>query len=78
MDQPSKILDKDTRVITHTELETTMGMNVRPENIAERRTSARGKVIAPVGGHGGDVYWVWHEGAELMAPYSFTEFELDA
>jgi hypothetical protein len=28
-----------------------------------------------VGGHGGDVYWVHHEGSVLLAPYCYTEFE---
>jgi hypothetical protein len=29
-----------------------------------------------VGGHGGDVYWVWHFDSENTAAYCFAEFEL--
>jgi hypothetical protein len=77
MEQPNKILASGTRVVTHAELEPTTGMNVPQPNIGARRRSTTGKILAAVVGHGGDVYWIWHEGAELMAPYCFTEFELE-
>jgi hypothetical protein len=77
MKQPNNILATGTKVITHAELEPTFGMSVPQLNLDSRRPSIAGKIHGYVPGHGGDVYWVRHEGIEAVAPYCFTEFELD-
>jgi hypothetical protein len=64
-------------VTTHDKLESTFGMSVPQRNIDSRRPSMAGTIHGYVPGHGGDVYWVRHPGVEAVAPYCFTEFELD-
>jgi hypothetical protein len=77
MQQPTKLLDPGTKVITHAELGTTFGMSVPQRNIEARRPSMAGTIHGYVPGHGGDVYWVRHDGVEAVAAYCFTEFEID-
>lgn len=55
-------------------LESTKGMNVRPDFLANRRLGATGFINAYVPGHGGDVWWVHHDDG-FVAPYMFTEIE---
>lgn len=56
-------------------LEPTTGMMVKADLIAARTPLAMGKVMGPVPGHGGDVWWVRHAD-QSVAPYSFSELEL--
>ena len=56
-------------------LGTTTGMMVKADLIAARAPLAMGKVMGPVPGHGGDVWWVKHAD-QSVAPYSFMELEL--
>jgi len=74
--QPTYILDNGTRVHTHATLGTTRGMNVAASHIDQRETNAEGEIVGVVGGCGGDVYWVMHEGSGPCAPYCFDEFEI--
>lgn len=76
MKQPETILPHGTKVRTHDVLGPTAGMMVGPVNMSMRRPAAMGTVHGIVGGHGGDVYWIRHEGDAPAAPYCFDEFEL--
>ena len=77
MQQPERVLPTGTKVRTHETLEGTKGMIIGPGNLSARRADAKGTIRGTVPGHGGDVYWVEHEGSALLAPYCFTEFDLD-
>ena len=79
MEQPEYILPEGTKIRTHGLLGSTKGMVIAPTYIVRRKASARGVITSPVMGHGGDVYWVNHGSSDEpdMAPYCFTEFELD-
>lgn len=79
MDQPTYVLKTGTKIRTNTALESTSGMRVHPGHLAARRPDLPGIIRGVVPGHGGDVYWVRHEGIEdaAAAAYCFTEFELD-
>lgn len=77
MDQPTYVLEKGTKIRTNTVLESTSGMRVHPGHLSARRPDLPGIITGVVPGHGGDVYWVRHEGLENSAAYCFTEFELD-
>jgi hypothetical protein len=72
---PTYILENGTKIRTHATLEPTTGMMIGPGNLSMRKPSADGVIRGVVGGHGGDVYWVHHEGSVLLAPYCYTEFE---
>jgi hypothetical protein len=76
MEQPRRLLIEGTRVRTHEVLESTNGMMVNPLHLSARKPNAEGVVEGCVPGHGGDVYWVRHEGDDVAATYCFTEFEL--
>ena len=53
----------------------TMGMFVKEEHLVLRHVGATGTIIDYVPGHGGDVWWVRHDGndGKDIAAYSFTE-----
>ena len=76
MNQPKYILDQGTRIRTHAKLGTTQGMNVAAIHIDQREADAEGTIAGVVGGCGGDVYWVTHEGSGPSAVYCYDEFEL--
>ena len=78
MEQPERALKWGTGVRTHSKLDTTAGFFVTPEHLALRKPDLCGVVVGVVAGHGGDVYWVIHEGDAKAAAYLFTEFELEA
>ena len=73
--QPAKIL-ADGTVVRTSQLDGTAGFLVKPKHLAARQPDTLGVIVGIVGGHGGDVYWVQHEGADLPGAYLFTEFEL--
>lgn len=75
MEAPAKVLNSGTKVRTHEKLDPVVGMMVADKHIMARRTGADGEIIGYVPGHGGDVYWVQHDGGEA-AVYCFSEFEL--
>ncbi len=75
MDEPKNILPVGTRVITHRELEGTVGMLISDVHLNARKADTPGAIGGIVGGHGGDVYWVAHLDSP-MAAYCFSEFEL--
>lgn len=76
MKQPGYILSNGTRVRTNDVLESGRGIFVRYACMVERVPGEEGIIVGVVPGHGGDVYWVHHEGANNDAPYCFTEFEV--
>lgn len=77
MRQPETILPHGTKVRTHDVLGPTTGMIISPASLAMRKPGAVGTIHGIVGGHGGDVYWVQHDGdMSPAAPYCFYEFEL--
>lgn len=57
-------------------LEDEKGMMIKQYLLNNRRLGAKGRVLDYVPGHGGDVWWVKHESG-VVAPYCFTELELD-
>lgn len=81
MDCPRYILEVGTWIKTHAEFErdSTKGMLIVQRHLDNRRVSQRGQVSGIVAGHGGDVYWVRHEGDSDKdgAAYGFWEFELE-
>jgi hypothetical protein len=76
MNRPDTVLPSGTPVRTHKTLHATEGFPVAPKHVEARRADAPGTIEGLVGGHGGDVYWVRHPGAGVLAPYGFYEFEL--
>lgn len=63
----------------------TAGMIISERALSRRETGVTGKVHGYVAGHGGDVWWVVHEGARRVgdnwdprdvAPYRTDELEL--
>lgn len=60
--------------VTTGNLESTRGMLIVPDKIANRRAGAHGVIGGYVAGHGGDVWWVKHDDG-AVAPYMFTELE---
>jgi len=77
MKQPAQILADGTRVVTHERLESTGGMLIKRQHLDARRANQPGVIKGWVPGHGGDVYWVQHDGDGPAAAYCFTEFELE-
>jgi len=61
--------------VSITRLETTTGILVKPNHLEVRRVGAVGAVMSYVPGHGGDVWWVQHDGTDEVGAYMFTEFE---
>lgn len=75
--QPDYILKDGTKVITHEKLDDTRGLTIKAKHLEVRKPHQKGVICGVVGGHGGDVYWVQHEGSEEVGAYGFKEFELD-
>jgi len=77
MKEPSHVLPPGTHVQVHSELEAPRGILIK-EDILQRRTPGiKGQVCGFVPGHGGDVYWVRHDGEENTgSAYGWWEFEL--
>jgi hypothetical protein len=73
---PVTILPNGTKVRTNETLDATDGMLVNPLRLNARKPNAEGLVCGVVGGHGGDVYWIGHEGSDILAPYCWSEFEV--
>jgi len=76
------------KVVTAPGLNSVKGMLVPESYLKQRKTNQVARVYGPVPGHGGDVWWLVHEGAAtykteqglemldktFIAPYMFTEF----
>jgi hypothetical protein len=58
-----------------TTLETTKGMMIAPKHLSVRQAGLTGVVKTWVPGHGGDVWFVQHDGSEEVGAYCFTEME---
>jgi len=62
-----------------TELGPVAGMMIKPHILENRKQGAVGVIHDWVPGHGGDVWWVIHDGPEgaepVYAPYVFNEIE---
>jgi hypothetical protein len=76
MKQPKYYLENGVRVVTHATLGETEGYSVAPKHMTVRKPNQKGVIAGIVPGHGGDVYWVEHEGSDETGAYCFTEFEL--
>jgi hypothetical protein len=65
------------RLRVASKLEPTTGMIVPQTRLQKRRPDAVGTEHGYVGGHGGDVWWLRHDGDDPddIAPYSLTELE---
>ena len=62
-----------TRVRTADKLDDARGMMVAPKYIECRRCGITGVVKGYVPGHGGDVWWVAHDGTADVGAYCYTE-----
>jgi len=67
---------KGMRVVTAKVRPETAGMSIKEEFLKTRRPGVVGIVGDMVAGHGGDVWWVEHEGSGDVGAYCFDEFEL--
>lgn len=61
------------KIVTIDKLESTDGMMIHAKHLNERRASTPGRLLDYVPGHGGDVWFVEHEGAAVAAVYSLAE-----
>lgn len=61
-----------------TALEDTKGMMIAPRHLECRAAGIVGTVRADVPGHGGDVWFVAHDGGDEVGAYCFTELERNA
>jgi hypothetical protein len=77
MKRPDPVLPQGTRVRTHDTLEPAEGLHVQPEHLTARTPGTSGTICGVVGVPWGDVYLIWHAGAEVSAAYCYTEFELE-
>jgi hypothetical protein len=78
MNPPTYSLERGTKVKTHGVLESTDGLDF-PGMIPARRTDSQGIILTPAGGQRGDVYFIAHNYGspeQVIAPYSYTEFEV--
>lgn len=62
------------KVVT-TKLGETTGMLIKPRHLDCRSSGITGTVQSYVPGHGGDVWFVQHDGSEDIGAYCYTEFE---
>jgi len=67
-------LPTGTRIRTHAVLGTTTGMMVASQHLTARKPDTLGTINGIAGGHGGEVYFVAHEGT--IGAYCWDEFEL--
>lgn len=67
--------EKGLRVITKSNLGSTMGMTVHQRHCSARKPNKEGDVGGWVPGHGGDLWWVNHDDG-TVGVYMFDEFEL--
>ncbi len=51
------------------------GMLIKPKHLDVRKVGISGIITGYVPGHGGDVWWVRHDGCEDVGAYVFDEFE---
>lgn len=54
----------------------TKGMFIKPRHLDCRREGVIGTVLSYVPGHGGDVWFVQHDGSDEIGAYVFDEMEL--
>ena len=76
------------KVVTAPGLNPTTGVLIDSKFLNQRKPNQKAKVYGVVPGHGGDVWWLVHDGAtthkneqgvemldkSFIAPYMFTEF----
>lgn len=53
----------------------TMGMMIKPKHLDVRKVGVTGTITGYVPGHGGDVWWVRHDGSDDVGAYVFDELE---
>lgn len=68
-------IETGMKVKTVTKLENTRGMLLNPRHLECRKAGITGTVKGCVPGHGGDVWWVAHEGCDDVGAYCYTELE---
>jgi hypothetical protein len=78
MREPRFILTNGTKILTHAKLDPITGFSISSKHIDLRKPETSGEIYGVVAGHGGDVYWVRHEGDVYPAAYCYSEFELVA
>lgn len=70
---------KDIKVGIHVrigKLNPTTGMFVKRRHLDCRKEGTQGTVMGYVPGHGGDVWWVEHDGCDDVGAYSVLEMKL--
>tara|TARA_Y100000310_G_scaffold308926_1_gene352520 strand:- start:118 stop:390 length:273 start_codon:yes stop_codon:yes gene_type:complete len=78
MEEPEFILKNGTKVKVIEELGAPTGILIKEETLARRTAGVSGQICGWVPGHGGDVYWVRHNGEENTgSAYGWWEFELE-
>lgn len=80
MKEPEYILSNGTKVKIRDDMNPndTSGMLIKQEILNRRTPGVKGQICGIVGGHGGDVYWVRHDGEEdTGSAYGWWEFEID-
>jgi hypothetical protein len=78
MREPEFVLNPGTKVKVHDALKAPIGMLIKPEVLKRRTPGVSGLICGYVPGHGGDVYWVRHDGDEdTGSAYGWWEFELE-
>ena len=58
-----------------TKLGETLGMMIKPRHLDCRKVGITGTISGYVPGHGGDVWWVKHDGSDEIGAYVFDEME---
>lgn len=58
-----------------TKLGKTTGMLIKEKHLEVRKAGVTGTVLSYVPGHGGDVWFVKHDGCEDVGAYCFDELE---
>jgi len=53
----------------------TKGMFIKQQYLDVRQVGVTGIITGYVSGHGGDVWWIKHDGADQVGAYAFDEFE---
>lgn len=53
----------------------TKGMFIKFKYLDVREVGITGIILGYVPGHGGDVWWIQHDGNEDVGAYAFNEFE---
>jgi hypothetical protein len=66
---------KPNMKVRTTKLYETTAMLIKKKHLEVRKAGITGTVLSYVPGHGGDVFFVQHDGSEYIGAYCFNELE---